>query len=188
MRKGVIFFKAGIILIFLSLLVSSSLQAARTKYVTESTWMNIRSGPIMDSKVVGRVKSGDALEILKEEEGWSYVRTASGTEGWMVSSLLKEEKPAFLQMAEITRTTEEQSQLLVKLTKENEILKQHVQTSQKEQEELKRLQNENKQLKDRQKLIWVALGAGILLLGWVLGLITSRLSGRGRNKYRYSID
>ena len=41
--------------------------SAKTMYVIETNWVNIRSGPSMEHKILTRVKSGDSLKILDEK-------------------------------------------------------------------------------------------------------------------------
>lgn len=161
---------------------------AKTMYVIEMNWVNVRSGPTMEHKIVDRIKSGAAVKVLGQEEGWYYIQTSQGEEGWVVKSLLKEEKPLTEQVDALTQKAEEQSHLIANLTEENNSLKKHAQVSESNLAELKRLKDENFRLKNHQELLWAALGAGILFIGWILGLITGSFYRRGKPKYRYSLD
>jgi uncharacterized protein YgiM (DUF1202 family) len=45
--------------------------------------VNLRGGPGMKYKVVGKVTKGTSLAILEEKEGWYHVRLESGKEAWI---------------------------------------------------------------------------------------------------------
>lgn len=51
--------------------------------------VNIRSRATTDSDVLFQAKKGDSVEILKEENDWSYVAFDDGREGWVANFLLK---------------------------------------------------------------------------------------------------
>lgn len=160
--------------------------SAKTMYVIEINWVNVRSGPTMEYKIITRVKSGDALKILDQEEGWYYVLTPKGDEGWVVKSLLKEEKPLTEQLSILSKKAGKQSDLIASLTEENNSLKKYAQLSESNQSELKRLKNENLRLKNHQDLLWAGVGAGILFIGWIIGLITGSFYRKSKSKYHYS--
>ncbi|MGI9232919.1 MAG: SH3 domain-containing protein [Woeseiaceae bacterium] len=46
-------------------------------------WINIRQGPDASSDVVGRLKQGASLPLLKEHDGWFEVRMADGNSGYV---------------------------------------------------------------------------------------------------------
>jgi len=59
---------------------------------TEVVWklVNLREGPGMKYKVVGKVTKGTSLTILEEKEGWYHVRTESGKEAWISKTTTSE--------------------------------------------------------------------------------------------------
>ena len=61
--------------------------------------VNIRTGPGLDYEVMGQVKKGETLELLKEDQKWYNVRLSNKKTGWVASWLLNEQ--------EATKTTEE---------------------------------------------------------------------------------
>lgn len=170
------------------LLLTRSNALANTMYVAETNWANIRSGPSVENRIICLIRSGEPLEILSEEEGWYYVRTPKNEEGWIAKSLLTDKKPVTEQLEALTNKAEEQSALIDKLSEENNSLKKYVRLSENNEMELKRLRNENLRLKNRQDQVWAAVGAGILFLGWIIGLITGGFYRKGKSKYRYSVD
>lgn len=177
-----------ILLISNLLLPRSNALAKSMMYVAETNWVNVRSGPSVENRIIAMVKSGQPIEVLGQEEDWYYVRTPKNEEGWMAKSLLTEQKPLAEQLEILTRKTEEQSRLVAKLSEENNSLKEYVKLFESNEIELKRLRNENLRLKNRQDQFWAAVGAGILFLGWIIGLITGTFYRKGKSKYRYVVD
>ena len=63
-----------------------------TLFKTRVAWakVNLREGPGMKHKVVGKVTKGTPLAILEEKEGWYHVRLQSGKEAWISKSATSE--------------------------------------------------------------------------------------------------
>ena len=51
--------------------------------------VNIRAGSSTNSKVLFQAKEGDAVEILKADKGWRYVKFEDDRKGWVADFLLK---------------------------------------------------------------------------------------------------
>jgi uncharacterized protein YgiM (DUF1202 family) len=64
----------------------------RTLPKTQVAWatVNLREGPGMKYKVVGKVTKGASLTILEEKEGWYHVRMESGKEAWISKTATSE--------------------------------------------------------------------------------------------------
>jgi len=161
---------------------------AKTMYVTEVTWVKVNSGPGIEYKVIARVRSGDPVTIIGREGTWYHIRTSQDEDGWMLAPFLTEGKPLTEQVNALSSKTTEQSKLITKLTEENKSLKKYAHLSESSAAELKHFKDENLRLKDHQDILWVGVGAGILFIGWVIGMITGSFYRRGRSKYRYSFD
>lgn len=161
---------------------------AKTMYVTEATWVKVNSGPGIEYKVIARVRSGDPVTIIGQEGTWYHIRTSKDEDGWMMAPFLTEGKPLTDQVNALSSKTTEQSRLITQLTEENKSLKKYAHLSEGSAAELKHLKDENLRLKDHQDILWVGVGAAILFIGWVIGMITGSFYRRGRSKYRYSFD
>ncbi len=63
---------------------------AATRYVTDELEVTLRSGQSTRNSIVRMLKSGTTLEVLQDEpeSGYSLVRLASGTEGWVLTRFL----------------------------------------------------------------------------------------------------
>ena len=56
--------------------------AQRTAEVVPS-FVNLRQGPSMDSKIIKTLKKGTKLTVLQEKGGWLQIRLEDGAEGWV---------------------------------------------------------------------------------------------------------
>ncbi len=188
MLKKAFMLMMSFLFLLLVLFFQFSEASSKVMYVIETNWVNVRSGSSMEYRIVTRVKSGDSVTILGEEGEWFFVSTSKKDEGWVLKSLLKDEKPLAEQLTALKNKTQKQSLLIANLTEENNSLKNYAEVSEKNQEELKRFKQENARLKNYQDLLWAAVGAGILFMGWIMGLITGSFYKKGKSQYRYSLD
>ncbi|MCK5647875.1 MAG: TIGR04211 family SH3 domain-containing protein [Gammaproteobacteria bacterium] len=69
-------------------LLFSTVTAAKVQYVSDELVINMRSGKGNSFKIIKIVKSGTPLTILKQESGYTRVRTPQGAEGWVLSRFL----------------------------------------------------------------------------------------------------
>ena len=64
-----------------------------TVYVTASA-LNVRSEPSTEAEVIASAKQGTPLGVVRSDEGWTRVRLADGTVGWVSSRYVADEKVA----------------------------------------------------------------------------------------------
>jgi SH3 domain protein len=69
---------------------------SETLYVNDYLRVGIRATPNSTDIPVAVVTTGDALEVLEEQEGYLRVRAESGVEGWVSKSYVSNEMPARL--------------------------------------------------------------------------------------------
>lgn len=84
------------------LLLSCSAAGAQTMYVSDELFITIRTGPSTDNAVIGNLRTGDAVEVLEQNEeiGYSRVRVSdSGEEGWVLTRYLMSEISAEQRLA-----------------------------------------------------------------------------------------
>lgn len=105
-----------------ALLLAATHGYAATRYVKPQGEAAVRRGQGNEYKIVAMVKEGASVELLEENEGYSFVRLANGIEGWMLKRFLSVEPPP--------------TELAAALRKENEELKQQEISSAKKIEEL----------------------------------------------------
>jgi len=97
------FFRRWPVIIF-GVFVSLS-AAAQSAWVSDEFEVTLRTGPSTDNAIQLMVSSGTRLEILEEdaESGYTKVRTAGGTEGWMLTRYLMREPSAREQLQMLTK-------------------------------------------------------------------------------------
>lgn len=81
---------------FVSLLGLPLAAQAEKSYASDQVEVLMRTGPSQQHAIVRMLKSGVALEVLERDQnkGYSKVRTAGGTEGWVLSRYLMAEPAA----------------------------------------------------------------------------------------------
>ncbi len=65
-------------------------------YVTDSFKVTLRTGPSTDNKIISMISSGQPVEVLESENGWSRVRLRDNNtdkEGWILSRYLMKRMP-----------------------------------------------------------------------------------------------
>ncbi len=82
----------------------ASAARAEPAWVTDQFEVLLRTGPTTDNAIVRMLGSGARLEVLErdEETGYSRVRTAGGTEGWVLTRYLMGEPAAREQLEQLT--------------------------------------------------------------------------------------
>ncbi len=67
---------------------------SKPKKVYANTVLNFRASPGTNGAVLGQLMYGEAVTELAKDEGWSYVKTYQGVEGYVKSQYLQDSKPA----------------------------------------------------------------------------------------------
>lgn len=84
-----------LIIFALCIMVSPSF-AVDDAYVTDSFKVTLRTGPSTENKIIVMLSSGQPVEILESENGWSHVRLKENNlhkEGWILSRYLMKRMP-----------------------------------------------------------------------------------------------
>jgi len=76
---------------------------AETMWLTDMLWVNVRTGPTDNNRILKTVKSGTRMEILEKPEDGTYyrIRTEKGLEGWIPLRYLSKEPTGFIQAANL---------------------------------------------------------------------------------------
>jgi SH3 domain protein len=79
--------------------------AAEDAWISDQFEVMLRTGPSTSNAIERMLPSGTALDVLETdtEVGYSRVRTAAGTEGWVLSRYLMREASAREQLERLTR-------------------------------------------------------------------------------------
>jgi SH3 domain protein len=85
-------------------LACANVARAEPAWVTDQFEVLLRTGPTTENAIVRMLGSGARLEVLErdEESGYSRVRTAGGTEGWVLTRYLMGEPAAREQLEQLT--------------------------------------------------------------------------------------
>ncbi|MFQ5608921.1 MAG: TIGR04211 family SH3 domain-containing protein [Woeseiaceae bacterium] len=90
--------------LLITILVAAGAAHAEPAWVSDQFEITLRSGPSTSNAIQLMVSSGTQVEVLAtdEEAGYSHVRTAGGTEGWVLSRYLMTEPSAREQLTALT--------------------------------------------------------------------------------------
>jgi SH3 domain protein len=66
------------------------------RYVTDTIWIQLRSGPSSQYRILQTLKTGEKLALIEEDKdkGYSRVRSAKGNEGWVLTQYITGDAPA----------------------------------------------------------------------------------------------
>ncbi|MFM8409424.1 MAG: SH3 domain-containing protein [Alphaproteobacteria bacterium] len=164
------------------LVVPLGIAAADTAWIAGGQQVNVRRAPDGDARVLGYAAPAERIELIETAGGWSHVKTADGTEGWVVSSRVQTDPPPAARAAAMTQEIED---LRSKLAKEGDAMKQlraaaeaAASKARDQQAEIDRLVAAQDAVhRDARHREWLT-GAGILLAGMALGAILSRTQSR----------
>ena len=143
--------------IFILLFFSTILFAQEFAYVTDSLKLRMYSEPKGDSEVLLTLESGDSVEVLEKQEGFSRVITNDGTEGWVKAAFLVTEPPEKLLYYSVSEQNKELQSEIAAL--ENSLA--NASSSEADQKQIIELQNELAiQQQENQKLQQQIANAG----------------------------
>lgn len=187
-------------LLISALLLLPVLAAAETAYVTDNLRLGLHAAENTSDRAFRFLESGQAMEILVRDRNYANVRLPDGTEGWVKSAYLVDEKPAKLIVAE---TMAERDALAAELAEAraafaapaatiDQLRSETTELAAKledAQAEITRLRNEATSiegLKERYRgavpLKWVG---GVILVCFVLGFIAALWWSDRQNRKRH---
>ncbi|MDO6683005.1 TIGR04211 family SH3 domain-containing protein [Oceanobacter sp. 5_MG-2023] len=73
-----------------------AVSAGSKRYVTDTLWLQLRSGPSAQHRIIQALKSGEHLTLIGEntDAGYSLVRTSKNNEGWVLTRYLDNQPTA----------------------------------------------------------------------------------------------
>lgn len=83
-------------LAFALIITAASASAVEKRYVTDTLWLQLRSGPSQEFRILKALPSGEHLIFLEEdaETGYTKVQTDKGLEGYVLTRFLETEPTA----------------------------------------------------------------------------------------------
>ena len=162
----------------LALALSGTSHGARqlSLYVSDTTVeANLRSGIDADQRIIAMLRPGTQVTLLREERGWAEVTLQDGRRGWILKRYLSDRPPWMVTAQQLEGENQKLREQLKglggsqqELTQENDRLKREV-------EEMERAYRDTKL---SGQLHWFLSGAGVVLVGWLLGYWMGRTRRR----------
>lgn len=91
---------SAFLLVFL--LCAPCLVHAEQRYISDTLIVSLRDMGSPNGEIIAYLKSGDLLEVLQEnEEGFLFVQTADGRQGWVQKKYTIDEKPKDVIIADL---------------------------------------------------------------------------------------
>jgi len=154
MIKKKIYIITGIVFIVFVLCLFSGQSRAEDAYVTDSFKITLRTGPSTENKIISMVSSGQAIEILESENGWTLVRLKNKSvdnEGWILSRYIMRRRPWRAEAKALGEANTEMKGRLPKISKDldDALRREKVLVTRLEEKssQLNTLKNEYKDLK-----------------------------------------
>jgi SH3 domain protein len=174
-------FGAGLALVLISLAAPHVAQAERA-WLKGEVRLNVRTGAGTNYRIIGMVKTGDAVTVLSRDQDWTQIRTEDGKAGWIPAGYLAAEPPPTVRLAQLESEVSSLRERLESTSSEAEDLREKSETfSQRDREQqaqIRSLTEENLDLKAGARWPYLITGASILTVGMILGAVLSRTSGR----------
>lgn len=203
-------------IIGMCLVLFSTPVLAKSKYISDTMKVTMRTGPGNDRKIISLLRIGKKVEMLKAGDEWTLVRLDNGKEGWVINRFLTDKIPSDIElkilkskhealMAKAARIQEASSLLKAenkKLSTEFAVSRKKLQKTSNNYEALKRESKEFLELQSKfkasssklaeqtkkaekfeeeltrllwnQNIKWFLGGAGVLILGFIIGFSTKR--------------
>jgi SH3 domain protein len=157
-------------------------------WIKDELRINLRSGPGVQFRILGRLKTGDRLEVLQRGDGWTEVRTGDQGDGWIPEGYLQGAPPAGMRLAQSEAATEEFREQIDSLAGQVDALGQEnaslAARDGEQRAEIERLTGENRELKAGARWPEWITGASILGAGMAIGAILRGTPGRRGRKIR----
>ncbi len=161
-----------------------SVAAQERAYVRDEIRVNMRAGPGLQFRILRVLTSGEVVRRLAERDDWVQVAIPGGPDGWIESGYITTQVPPSVVLPQVqdqlTHAEARVRELERKLTSQTAAIV--------ELEELRArnegLEASNADLEFSSGWQDMAAGAGIILVGMVIGLLGSRGTSRGGRKIK----
>lgn len=108
------------ILLSLFMLAAATVATAETRYVTDQLIVTVRTGAGNQYQILENLKSDSPIEILEETKEHFKVRTAKGTEGYVLKQYVLKQLPKSIQIAQLKKEKASLQQKLKQLQEEGQ--------------------------------------------------------------------
>ena len=167
-------------IIGLSILFLPTFCDAQDLYVSGYRELMMRTGPSRDNKIIAVLKTGNAIKLIREAgEDYYLVALPDGRQGYVLKGYVTERAPAAHRVQILEDQVAKQTRELDRLRDENgrlQTAQEETQRSAAEQgTQLQSITVERDQLRRDRSVSSFLAGAGVLLIGWLLGWTRLRL-------------
>ncbi|MBE9532435.1 MAG: TIGR04211 family SH3 domain-containing protein [Proteobacteria bacterium] len=95
---------------------------AETQYVSDKLVITMRRGAGNDYMIIRTLKSGEALEIIKEKDKYYKVKSKGGEEGWVLKQYITPDTPKSITIARLNRKITRLNASIAKLKEEKGLI------------------------------------------------------------------
>ncbi len=168
---------------------------AKPGHIADDVYTFYHSGPGNQYRITGRIRSGEPVEILRQDPGSQYVeiRMDNGRTGWVPGDNVQPGASLAARLPKLEADLEQSRGAVASQRESLQKLQQELATARDEKEQLAResaqLQTEIKELNfrietmDESNLIrWFTHGGLVALGGVILGLILPMFRGRRKSR------
>lgn len=169
-----------------SALLITPVQAA---FIADDVQLFMHTGPSYEYRISGRVRSGEAVEVLETSGDYTKIRLESEREGWVPSRYVAEGRSALEQLPVLQQTLTQREAQVKQQADEIQILRARVTTLESENgdfteqivkrdTQIRDLQFELQNMDQSNLMRWLTHGGLIALAGVIIGLIIPNLPKR----------
>ena len=199
------FAKNAFIALVFSLIFFAGISFAETVYVGGVMKITLRKGPGIKHKVLAMLATGDSLQIIENGRDWTRVRNTGGKDGWVLTRFITRDVPMERQVDALEKKNKDLTELLEKIMEENRdveatrkklaVIEDAYNRLKKKSADFLALEAAHEEMnqaftqqKDRiltlesrlskEDIKWFLSGAGVLVVGIILGVSTRRKKQR----------
>ena len=171
--------------VLVSLLLLAAPSLAERAWVKDELILNLRAGPGREFRILGVIKTGDQLDVLKRTSEWTQVEIGRIGRGWIPDGYLQADPPARLLLPQREVETAELREEAARLAADSEELqstnRRLAERGESRNQKIERLVRENLELRVGPRWPeWIA-GASILGVGMILGGLLQRSTARRKS-------
>jgi uncharacterized protein YgiM (DUF1202 family) len=151
--------------------------------------LNFRASPSSESTPLGIVTTGDEVQVLERRGGWARIQVDENPPGWLPDSMLAPEPPPTKQLAELQGRVKELQSSLDAATRDaatqREALEKVRAADAGREDAMRRLTEENRDLRAGERWPYLVTGAGLLGIGIAVGILLRGPSRRPSSRIRF---
>jgi len=160
---------------------------AQNLYVSGYRELMMRTGPHRENKIIAVLKTGKAVKLVRAAgDDYYLVALPDGRQGYVLKDYVSEQAPAEHRVQILEKKVSQQTRDLGRLREGNARLQSAYEETQRStidrDTRLQRVTAERDQLRGDTSVSTFLAGAGVLLIGWLLGWTRLRLRRKVRRR------